>query len=87
MKLAVEPRREDTIMVNGAGGTPYDRRDLDKILDVAIAALSKGLPFGQGSRVEIKSGIWEVDYLQYRAGQNGLETAIFVSFLGISRGA
>ena len=74
-------------MVNGAGGTPYDRRDLDKILDVAIAALSKGLPFGQGSRVEIKSGIWEVDYLQYRAGQNGLETAIFVSFLGISRGA
>ena len=87
MKLAIEPKREDTIMVNGAGGTPYSRRDLDQILGIAIAALSKGLPFGAGSRVELKSGIWVVDYLQYRAGQNGLETAIFVSFLGIGRGA
>lgn len=86
MKLAVEPRQQDTIRVNGAGGTPYDHRDLDQILGIAIAALSKGLPFGQGSRVELASGIWVVDYLQYRAGQNGLETAIFVSFLGISRG-
>ena len=87
MKLAIEPRQQGTIRVNGAGGTPYSRRDLDQILGIAIAALSKGLPFGQGSRVEIKSGIWEVDYFQYRTGQNGLETAIFVSFLGISRGA
>jgi len=86
-KLAVEPRQQDTIMVNGSGGTPYDRRDLDQILGIAIAALGKGLPFGEGSRVELASGIWVVDYLQYRAGQNGLETAIFVSFLGISRGA
>ena len=80
-KLAVEPRQQDTIMVNGAGGTPYSRRDLDQILGIAIAALSKGLPFGAGSRVELASGIWVIDYLQYRTGQNGLETAIFVTFL------
>jgi len=85
MKLAVEPRQQDTIMVNGSGGTPYDRRDLDQILGIAIAALSKGLPFGAGSRVELKSDlistIWVVDYFQYRMGENGLETAIFVIFL------
>jgi len=85
-KLAIEPRQQDTIMVNGSGGTPYESYCLDQILQVAIAALDKGLPFGEGSRIELVSGIWVVDYLQYRAGQNGLETAIFVSFLGISRG-
>jgi len=81
MKLAIEPRQQDTIRVNGSGRTPYDRRDLGKILDIAIDALSKGLPFGQGSRVELESGIWVVEYFQYRMGENGLETAIFVTFL------